>query len=270
MPYKFVYLPQSSITSESFADHIAPAVTPLYQSSMNFEQLSLAACILVATLLWVNCVLPPNPAAEIEAGNKVKDHLHIPIIGLANVRYTVWIAHTILATIYGILIYTYPMAPKSICPQPSFARLSDPTMFTWNTKMVLVLATIAGSAAIRIMAFRNLGVNFTFNLKRPSGLVKTGIHGYIQHPSYTGVIPMIICILFIYIRFDGVAACYLSAPWVESLVKLQPLLMAAVVLILTVGGSTRVADEEKMLKQAFGKEWEEYHRTTKRFIPGVI
>jgi protein-S-isoprenylcysteine O-methyltransferase Ste14 len=33
---------------------------------------------------------------------------------------------------------------------------------------------------------------------------------------------------------------------------------------------TRVKDEEEMLKGQFGKEWEEWHRSTKRFIPGIL
>ena len=32
----------------------------------------------------------------------------------------------------------------------------------------------------------------------------------------------------------------------------------------------RVKDEEAMLKGEFGREWEEYHRRTARFIPGVV
>ncbi len=32
----------------------------------------------------------------------------------------------------------------------------------------------------------------------------------------------------------------------------------------------RVRDEEALLKTTFGTEWEEYHRRTKRFIPGLI
>jgi protein-S-isoprenylcysteine O-methyltransferase Ste14 len=32
----------------------------------------------------------------------------------------------------------------------------------------------------------------------------------------------------------------------------------------------RVRNEEYMLKKTFGTEWEDYHRRTKRFLPGVI
>jgi protein-S-isoprenylcysteine O-methyltransferase Ste14 len=36
------------------------------------------------------------------------------------------------------------------------------------------------------------------------------------------------------------------------------------------GVGIRVKDEEAMLKREFGREWEEYHRKTKGFIPGIF
>jgi protein-S-isoprenylcysteine O-methyltransferase Ste14 len=32
----------------------------------------------------------------------------------------------------------------------------------------------------------------------------------------------------------------------------------------------RVRDEEKMLKEKFGKEWENWHSRTARFIPWIV
>jgi protein-S-isoprenylcysteine O-methyltransferase Ste14 len=32
----------------------------------------------------------------------------------------------------------------------------------------------------------------------------------------------------------------------------------------------RVKDEEGMLKETFGKEWEDWNRSTRRFIPGLF
>lgn len=32
----------------------------------------------------------------------------------------------------------------------------------------------------------------------------------------------------------------------------------------------RTRNEEAMLRRTFGTEWDEYHRRTKRFLPGVI
>jgi protein-S-isoprenylcysteine O-methyltransferase Ste14 len=35
------------------------------------------------------------------------------------------------------------------------------------------------------------------------------------------------------------------------------------------GLAVRVRDEERMLRARFGKEWEDWHARTKRFVPGV-
>jgi protein-S-isoprenylcysteine O-methyltransferase Ste14 len=32
----------------------------------------------------------------------------------------------------------------------------------------------------------------------------------------------------------------------------------------------RIRDEEELLRREFGKEWEEYHYRTKRFLLGII
>jgi protein-S-isoprenylcysteine O-methyltransferase Ste14 len=41
-------------------------------------------------------------------------------------------------------------------------------------------------AASRLWSFAQLGENFTFAIRKPQCLVKTGIYQYAQHPSYTG------------------------------------------------------------------------------------
>jgi protein-S-isoprenylcysteine O-methyltransferase Ste14 len=51
-------------------------------------------------------------------------------------------------------------------------------------------------------------------------------------------------------------------------VRLLGLLGVAVVYVT--GITLRIRDEEEMLKEAFGKEWEEYHSKTARFIPGLF
>jgi len=40
--------------------------------------------------------------------------------------------------------------------------------------------------------------------------------------------------------------------------------------VAILGMRTRIMDEEKMMKETFGKEWEVWHAKTKRFIPGVF
>jgi protein-S-isoprenylcysteine O-methyltransferase Ste14 len=52
--------------------------------------------------------------------------------------------------------------------------------------------------------------------------------------------------------------------------RVWPTLLVIIGVFGLFGVGTRVKDEEAMLKREFGREWEEYHRKTKRFIPGIF
>ena len=80
---------------------------------------------------------------------------------------------------------------------------------------------------------------------------------------------MIFAWFWVFMRMDGVASCVLpvSIVNIKSLTFVPPLLMS---LLALMGAMIRVSDEEAMLKKEFGKEWADYHQSTKRFIPGIF
>jgi protein-S-isoprenylcysteine O-methyltransferase Ste14 len=61
--------------------------------------------------------------------------------------------------------------------------------------------------------------------------------------------------------------------WLPAWIVDAGLFWAIVALLGTFGVARitrrRIKDEEKMLRETFGKEWENWHARTKRFIPGV-
>jgi len=67
-------------------------------------------------------------------------------------------------------------------------------------------------------------------------------------------------------RLDGILACWLPT----FLVKGKYVWMVVGVVRIGRFGYMRVRDEEKMLRETFGEEWEAYHARTARFIPGLI
>ena len=69
---------------------------------------------------------------------------------------------------------------------------------------------------------------------------------------------------------DGAVACFLPSWVVDAWASIKWLLLTAFAGFVVVSMGTRVRDEEAMLKEAFGKEWEEWHRKTSRFIPGLF
>lgn len=129
------------------------------------------------------------------------------------------------------------------------------------------------AAPLRLLAYHQLGKNFTFRLNKPSELFTGGLYSYVQHPSYTTLFVIAAASVSFWGRIDGVAACYLPAAVVTASVRGVGLSEWIAVCAMAVVGATmvvRIRDEESMLKNAFGKEWVNYHRRTRRLVPGVF
>jgi protein-S-isoprenylcysteine O-methyltransferase Ste14 len=95
------------------------------------------------------------------------------------------------------------------------------------------------------------------------------MYKYVQHPSYTGKALIIIGNFALLLSPGGFVGCWLPA-W---LVEATPFWRA--IANILVGGIVvftwkRVSEEESVMKETFGKEWEEWHRKTWRFIPGLF
>ena len=126
-----------------------------------------------------------------------------------------------------------------------------------------VLASI-----LRLSSFNSLGHHFTYQLAiLPSHeLVTTGPYAYIRHPSYIAL-PFIIF------------GCALSFTSQETVLRewigestTDRVVLAIMVGMLHVGWLfvKRAEVEDQVLKEEFGKEWEEWARVVKyRFIPGL-
>lgn len=105
--------------------------------------------------------------------------------------------------------------------------------------------------AVRVMGHINLGKQFTIAVKIVSGhkLMTSGIHKYMRHPMYTGLFLMLI------------GSCTaLHSIWG---------VVAALVLFVP-AGIYRVKVEEETLTKQFGKQYTEYMKRTKSFVPWVF
>lgn len=143
----------------------------------------------------------------------------------------------------------------------------DPTFLTWNSTSSWVIPFVAVAAAIRLHAFNELGVNFTFDLHDPNRLITTGMYKYVQHPSYTSAVLSLVAGTAWFVRADGPAGALLPPAAFNAIKKWQVAYYAAVGTFLIFAIRMRVGDEEKMLRNKFGKEWEEWHERTPRFLP---
>jgi protein-S-isoprenylcysteine O-methyltransferase Ste14 len=109
-------------------------------------------------------------------------------------------------------------------------------------------ALAACGVAMLAWVFITLGRNFSMSLvvRRDHVLVTGGPYRWIRHPMYTG-----------FSMFFG-GLCLASASW---LVGVTAALGFGTVMIV------RTPQEERMLRDRFGEEYEAYRRRTGRFLP---
>ena len=104
--------------------------------------------------------------------------------------------------------------------------------------------------AVRAVAVFTLGGAFSANVATRAGqkLQRRGLYSLVRHPSYLGL------------ELIFLAFALHSRTWACFAVVLVPTTLAMLY---------RIHVEETALRLAFGAEYEEYSRSTKRLIPGV-
>ena len=129
------------------------------------------------------------------------------------------------------------------------------------------LVTALGSI-LRIASFRSLGKHFTYQLAiLPSHkLVTSGPYAYIRHPSYAAL-PLIAVGCASSLTSSGTVLC----GWVGAS-NTDTLFLGSLTLTTFVSWVflKRAEAEDRVLREEFGKEWEEWARVVKyKFIPGL-
>jgi protein-S-isoprenylcysteine O-methyltransferase Ste14 len=161
-------------------------------------------------------------------------------------------------------VLTSLTSPTSSCD----VHFALPFLFGW-------FLTMFGSL-LRLRCYRLLGPLFTYDLgiQENHKLITTGPYAYVRHPSYLGAI----CTGL------GVFLCYTTpGSWMwecttvlhagadrghRSYVLAKVLLWACVPWVPALWW--RLNMEDKMLKKAFGKEWEGWAtRVPSRILPGI-
>jgi protein-S-isoprenylcysteine O-methyltransferase Ste14 len=218
--------------------------------------------MLAAGLITIKCGTPPNTSQKRHSTDRVSLIVTLlpPLMRFVLVGF-----------IYHALLTLLPAYAPAHIPQlcPGYEQ-TNATLFTWNATTASSLAAIFVGGYIRLAAYGGLGKSFTFLLAAPDHLITDGIYRWIQHPSYTGLALLTAGCEGLFLRWDATPACWVSG---EILARLDGWGVTAVVGVLVLNVwvcATRVRDEEEMLRQQFGKEWEVWHRDTKRFIPGLF
>lgn len=132
-----------------------------------------------------------------------------------------------------------------------YRDMHGPTMLAGaaGIRIVALLLLVVG-LAIRWTAIFTLGESFSTNvaIHATQTVHKTGLFRWVRHPSYSGMLPIFAAI--------GIA----QRNWVSLAIML--VFPPAALLY-------RIHVEEMALTEAFGKDYVEYSKTTKRLIPGI-
>ncbi|RGP61586.1 isoprenylcysteine carboxyl methyltransferase [Fusarium sporotrichioides] len=234
---------------------------------ISLSQASLAAVILGSVYGNYVALSPPNPSHHVapSTGDSVRGLLltkkHSTKVALAP-----W---GLLALQSAALAWRYPDIPASVVRHGAKNGLNT-NLITWSPATVIPLALIFGAGIpLRLIPYASLGKNFTFALKKPDRLKTTGIYQYVQHPSYTGLLILMFSNAALLGRLDGPITCWIPPQFFNVLYWTWGFIAPCASLVVY-GISKRVYEEEKMLKGAFGKEWENWHAKTARFIPYIF
>lgn len=115
--------------------------------------------------------------------------------------------------------------------------------------VVVVVAWVSNWWCLR--SIRTLGKQWTVEARLIKGheLITAGPYGVVRNPIYLGMFGLLVA--------TGLA---LSQPWA---------MLAAIVAFL-VGNRIRIRAEERLLRESFGPQFEDYARRVPAFLPRIL
>ena len=115
---------------------------------------------------------------------------------------------------------------------------------------VLAILAAIGSVWLITAAVKTLGKEWSLTARLVEGhkLATSGPYAWVRHPIYTGMLGMLVATGLAYSRW---------------------LALLAAVVVFFIGTMIRVRSEEKLLREAFGKEFENYAQRVPAIVPGL-
>ncbi|KPM39871.1 hypothetical protein AK830_g6691 [Neonectria ditissima] len=182
---------------------------------MTLSQASLAATMLASTVGTYLALSPPNPSPDSGSPTAVSDSISRFKLTSKHTTKVVLAPLGLLAAHTSGLTYTSPAIPSSLLRHGAANGLNR-DLVTWSTATAVPLALIlCAGVPLRLVSYASLGKNFTFALAAPDRLNKTGIYGYVQHPSYTGLVVLVLSNIALIFRTDGALSCWIPPSWYQ-------------------------------------------------------
>ena len=143
-----------------------------------------------------------------------------------------------------VCVWSFPLRQKHFSPVVSASPVAE-----WGLAALTVAVAVASVWLVNAAA-RRLGKQWALTASLVEGheLIQDGPYRFVRNPIYTGMFGMLLA--------TGLAV----TQWI-------PLLIAIVLFIP--GTYIRIRSEERLLRQAFGSEFEAYARSVPALIPGI-
>jgi isoprenylcysteine carboxyl methyltransferase (ICMT) family protein YpbQ len=141
-------------------------------------------------------------------------------------------------------VWHYPMQNKQIL-QVTFGS----PVVEWG-RTVLIVLIAAGSAWLVNASARRLGKQWALAARLVEGhtLIQDGPYRFVRNPIYAGMLGLLVA---------------------TGLATMRPIQLMFAILLFALGTFIRIRSEERLLRQAFGAEFEAYARKVPALIPGV-
>ncbi|CCM06430.1 uncharacterized protein FIBRA_08691 [Fibroporia radiculosa] len=213
---------------------------------------------------------PPCPPAskddQVYTGSLFEKVVIIFVNSVRVVITTLCLAHAAMVISLHYPSATVALTPH-LCPHPS----SQLNLLATTSPLFLFGVFIIGLAALlRVWCYTTLGTMFTYRvtIKPSHSLIISGPYAYMRHPSYTGVLFLLIGSALTF-RSAGsyIDECGLMVTPVRWLIRTWYLFSIFSIFSLT----QRAKVEDALMHETFGVQWIDYSRTvTKSFIPGLV
>ena len=177
--------------------------------------------------------------------------------------------HAIVSLTLSHTLLPSPSRQTTICPT---LQHLDPRLFTWSLPTLISLSLLYIGITIRLRAYTELGTNFTFRVAAPDKLVTSGVYTHIRHPSYTGLLIVLVAYYLLLIRPRGVLSCWAGVVGEELVGEGRYAYVLPVVgfsVFIALFMVWRVKEEEAVMEREFGEKWRRYRAGTKKFVPFV-
>jgi len=150
----------------------------------------------------------------------------------------------VLQSVAYLLVWFDPLRRKVLVP----GKVGSPAL-EWGLAFLAVAIALGSVWLVRAAALQ-LGKQWALAARLVEGhdLIQEGPYRFVRNPIYTGMFGMLLA--------TGLAVAQWNA-------------LAIAIVVFLAGTYVRIQSEERLLRQAFGPEFDEYKRRVPALIPGV-